>query len=135
MTELRRISLFEGNSPESLQRQVRQLEDNSAEAVRKLDAAFLPVLVPTNTKTGNYIASIGEMVIVDSSAGNIAVTAPVATVKNAGRCFAVVRKSAANAVVVAAVSGLVTGAASDTLPTTLRIYLFFSDGTGWWRTP
>lgn len=136
MIQLRKLGLYDVSTPDAIIRQLKSLEDNVGDAVRKLDGAFLPVLTPTRKQTTDCVATIGDMVITDSAVNNITVTAPISTPKNAGRCFAVVRTSSLNAVQVAPATGTVSGAASDSLPIQKRAYMFFSDGAGgWWRTP
>lgn len=70
------------------------------------------VLVPTSTKTGNYTASAGELVICDASGGSFTVTLPAASAS----VSVAVRKadSSSNAVVVAAAGSDTIGVVSTT---------------------
>lgn len=104
------------------------------DAVRSVARGALPVFSPTNRKTATYVASVGELVRVDSSAADVAITLPVATADNAGKCVAISRLSASNAVTAAAVSGDINGGATLTLTAAVKLFVLMSDGVSWWST-
>ncbi len=131
---LRLVNVFATDSPVELSRQLTTFEANVDDAVRSVSRGALPAFTPTNRKTATYVASVGELVRVDSAAGNVAITVPVATADNAGKCIAISRLSASNAVTAAAVSGDINGAASLTLTAAVKLFVLMSDGVAWWST-
>lgn len=112
-----------------LQRSLAQLEQNVADAMKRIAAQATPLLTPTNRKTSAYGASLDELVV---AAGTFPVILPIATTQNAGRRVGVEVQS--GTVTVSAASGQVQGGASDALSTVGR-YEYESDGVGWWRAP
>ena len=132
--KLRKITMFEGATPEALKRQLNALEENAGEAVRQLGAAILPVFKPTR-REGTYNVPLGEFSIVDTTAAAGVAYLPVSTPQNGGRCVALMKTSASFTLTAAVTEGTVSGAASEALGTAGKLYLFMSDGAGgWWRT-
>ncbi len=131
---LRTLSNFDTEDPAELARQLSQLEQNVDDAVRSTVASSVAPFQPTSRVTAAYVASIDQLVRVDTVSGNVAVTLPIATVKNAGRTVAIARMSASNTLTVAPVQGTVNGAASLALTAAVRLFFLVSDGVGWWST-
>lgn len=82
-------------------------------------------LTPTATKTGNYTAASGELVMVDGSAGGFTITGPTAT---SGALFGVKRidMTPANTITVAAT---VDGTSNRHLYTKDEAWVFLANGT------
>lgn len=131
---LRTIGTFRADNPTELERQLSTFEQNVDDAIKSVSRGALPVFTPTNRKVSTYVASIGELVRVDSSAGDVDITIPVPTVDNAGKCIAISRLSASNAVNVASVSGDINGASSLALTAAVQLFVLMSDGVAWWST-
>jgi hypothetical protein len=131
---LRMINTFQTENSGELSRQLTMFEQNVDDAVRSVSRGALPAFTPTNRKVATYVASVGELVRVDSAAGNVAITVPVPTADNAGKCIAVSRLSASNAVTAAAASGNINGAATLTLTAAVKLFVLMSDGVSWWST-
>jgi len=121
----REVGSFEAESP--LDRQLTQLEENASRAFASVALQARSKLKPTETKTEAYTAKLGELVV---TSGTLTVTLPVATPQNAGEVVGVLRQS--GTVTVMAASGLVQGAATDSLGTS-GLYRYESTGVGWWR--
>lgn len=119
------VGSFDAESP--LDRQIQQLEANTSQAFDTVALAALGRLSPTATKTASYATKLGELVV---TSGSLTVTLPVSTSRNAGEEIAILRQS--GTITVLAASGLVQGAASDSLATT-GLFRYTSTGTGWWR--
>ena len=132
MIKLARLREYQSD-PKDFPRQLKTLEDNTAAAVKKLDGAFLPAFTVTRRES-NCRASVGEFVVANTVSSNITVTFPSASPENAGRPIAVMKTSAAFTCAVAVVEGTVAGSVSDLVGTVGRLYLYVSDGLGWWRT-
>jgi hypothetical protein len=116
--------------PQELPRQMRALEDNVADAVKRLDAAFLPNFAVTRRES-NARAIVGELVVANPVSSDIVITFPSATVLNAGKPIAVKNTGGAFTVTIAVVEGTVSGAASELLAA--GTYLYISDGGDWGR--
>ncbi len=134
MIKLTKQTLYEGDSPDALRRQLGTFEQNVGEAIRQLDARALPVFKPTR-RDGTYNVPLGEFSIVDTTAAAGVAYLPVSTPQNGGRCVALMKTSASFTLTAAVTEGTVSGATSEALSTAGKLYLFMSDGAGgWWRT-
>ncbi len=122
--KFRTVGSFEAESP--LDRQIQQFEDNAAAALKALAAQAWAKLVPTNRKTADYPAKLGELVI---ATDGVAVQLPVATSKNAGEAVGIVVEE--GSVTTFSASSDVQGGDTDTLP--VGQWLYISTGVGWWR--
>jgi len=88
-------------------------------------------LVPTASKTANYTAVDGDLVLVNSTGGIFTVTLPAPT---AGRMVGVKKTDAsANAVTIATVSGLIDGAATWPFTVQYQSQVYVGDGANWQR--
>lgn len=128
----RTIGSFDTDDEDKLSRQLTALEDNAVAAVTAVALSSMPLFAPTNRKTADYIAGLDELVTVDSSGGNRAVTLPIAKPANGGHFVAIARTSASNAVTARCASGLINLAATYTVAASVGLTLFLSDGVGWW---
>ena len=81
------------------------------------------------SKTANYVATSGDLVLMDASGGNRTVTLPA--VASGAVCTAKKTDSSANTVTVSPASGTIDGAASKVISTQYESYDFVSDGTNW----
>src|SRR5678815_1823192 len=108
--QFREVGSFDAADP--LGRQIGQLEENASRAFATVGERSLAKLRPTETKTAAYTASLGDLVV---TSGTLTVTLPVATPKNAGEEVGVLRQS--GTITVMAPTGLVQGAATDSLGT------------------
>ena len=115
-----------------LVRQLNQFEQNVSDSFVRVGDQFLPRLSPTPNQRANYVAKIGDLVELDSSGGNLIVTFPAAAKGTEGVALGLVRLSGSNTITLVPVSGKINGAATVTLSTTVKAYLFVSDGSGWW---
>lgn len=82
------------------------------------------------SKTGNYTAASGDIVLANATSGAFAVTSPAAT----SNAVVTVKKtdSSTNAVTFSPASGTVDGAASFVLTNQYDAVVFRCDGTNWW---
>lgn len=110
-------------------RQISVLEDNIRKALTNIANQALPRLKSTNLKVAAYTALLDDLVPCN---GTFTITLPVASANNQGRCIAIEVKSGAISVISA--SGLVQGIATD-LVNVAGLYVYVSDGMGWWRFP
>lgn len=130
--KLKKSTDFKTGSPAELGRQLSNLEDATQTAVTQLEGRLLPKLVPTNHKTGLYVAKEGEMVNTSLVAGRtILIQFPSATPKNAGQMIAVDRDDEDGMLIAFAPTGLINNAKILTLPATVGCSLFISDGDDW----
>ena len=132
MITLQRLRSY-SEEPKDLLRQLKQLEDNTATVVKRLDGSFLPVFTVTRRER-HCRASVGEFLVANTVQADITVTFPAATSENAGRCIAVMFTDAAFTCTIAVVEGTVAGSVSYLLGTVGRLYLFCSDGSNWGGT-
>ena len=132
MITLERLRSY-SDEPKELLRQLKALEDHTANAVKRLDAAFLPNFTVTRRET-HARANVGEFVVANTVAQHITLTFPAASAQNAGRCIAVMKTSAAFTLTLAVAQGLISGASTELIGTAGRLYVYLSDGAGWWRT-
>lgn len=107
------------------------LSANSAQAT---GLEWVPVTVTpgaVSTKTANYTATSADAVVLaDSTSATFTVTLPAVA---SGRQLIVKHIGAVNNVTVAPASGLIDGAATDTLTVQYQARTYISDGTNWWR--
>lgn len=128
-----------GNFPEDnreLKRAIGQLEDNVAEALKKVEAFASVLAAPTNIKTASYSALVDELVVTDTSNASLTVTLPDATPLNAGHDVSIIRTSASNTLTARAVGSKVQGGAAgigEAVPAAAGLYVYRSSGRDWWR--
>lgn len=123
--KLRTVGSFEADG--QLGRQLVDLEDNVNAGLRALAQAAWAKLRPTNTKTADYPAALGELVMTD---GDIRVMLPVSTSKNAGECVGVVVE-VDHIVTTFSAQSDAQGGDEDQVPE--GAWLYISTGAGWWR--
>lgn len=122
------VGSFDADAP--LDRQLTQLEEHAADAFARVAEQALPRLTPTMRQTKAYTAKLDELVPVGGNA--VPVTLPTATSANAGRFVAV--EIDGGSASVRSVGCEVQGAQVDELASD-GLYLYGSDGVGWWRAP
>jgi hypothetical protein len=132
MITLKRLSQYISDPSEFL-RQLRSLEDNVADVVKKIDGAFLPNFTVTRRDASSRV-NVGEFCVANNVAAHMTITLPAPTPQNAGRCSAVMFVSGSYTCTVTVVEGTVAGSTSDLLGTAGRVYIYVSDGTNWGRT-
>ena len=127
---LRKIHRF--TEDQQLEAKLQRLQD-AVEA--ELDALErkTPRFPPTDIKTSNYTAKLGELVVCDATATAVTVTLPETTDSNHGEQVAVMKMGTGNDVVLVGNSCDVARAASYTLPDNHYIYIFVSTRDGWLR--
>lgn len=120
-------------SPEQLMRQLSQFDGNVADTFKAIEDILFVKLRPTNRKTTDYAAKLGEMVMVDSTTANVGVTFPVSTPQNAGQVIAVACMSALNACNVSCIDGTSTiNQSTGVALTGVSLRVFYSSGIGWY---
>ncbi len=123
------------DAPGSLGRQLSRFEDNMAETFQAFASVMAIKLQPTNRKTLTYAAKLGELVMVDTSAGDVPATMPVATPANAGQMIGFVKLSASNVINLSVIDGSDTLNGGPTQPVggaSIGLTLFISSGEGWY---
>ena len=131
-----RTGVFTTTDP-ALQRSVQQLERNAIETVKRVSNERLGTLKPTSVIFADADVQLGEFVLVDPSAGPIALRLPRATAAAAGRWLVVKNvSSSANGVTVQAIGGdEVDGFAGGTVLACaggLDAARVYCDGQGFW---
>lgn len=87
-------------------------------------------LLPTDVKTADYTAAIGEAVLVDTAGGGtVTVTFPTMTDDNAGQFVGVVRLSSLGTVNITSASDIDGLGTFFSLPLQAGLYLYLSEGT------
>ncbi len=131
---LKLIVSYDTDDPEALSRQLGQLEANVAETLASVGQVHAVAPKPTNRKTTTYAAKLGEMVLVDTTAGNAAVTLPVSSPQNAGQTIVVVMLSASNTCNVSCVDGssTINQGPLKALSGAIGVTVFWSTGIGWY---
>ena len=128
---MRKISQFAESGP-TLARQCSQLEQNVEEEFDALESIVFLKLTPTNIKATDYAANLGEMVIVDTTSGNVKLTLPVSSFKNGGQAVALVMLSASHNCVVSAADGSATvNRATSETKSGIGLTRYESAGIGW----
>ncbi len=123
--KFRTVGSFEAESP--LDRQLDQLETNASAAFRALASQAWAKLTPTNEKTSDYPAKLGELVMTD---GDIRVMLPVSSPQNAGEAVGVI-VALEHVVTTFSAQSDVQGGDEDQIPE--GMWLYISTGAGWWR--
>lgn len=123
--KLRTVGSFEADP--KLERGLVQFEDNVNAGLRALAQAAFAKLKPTNTKTADYPAVLGELVMTD---GDIRVMLPVSSPQNRGECVGIV-VALEHLVTTFSAESDVQGGDEDQVPEGLWLYV--SSGAGWWR--
>ena len=101
------------------------------DAITPLSIGAQTRLTPTATKTANYTAVVGELVMVDSTSGNITITLPAAA---SGAVVGVKKLVAANVVTITrAGSDTIghTGATSGSVVAAEQVLVLQANGTNW----
>jgi hypothetical protein len=124
------VTDFSTKDPDLLRRELQDLNRLLKVALRDLERAARPGprLVASDTA-----ADFAELVIVDSTTGDVQVELPRVTTGDEGREVRIGRKSASNAVtVVAAGTATVNGASSVSLTAAIGLRIFTVAGGHWY---
>ncbi len=122
-------------SDEQLSRQLSQFEGNVAETFLAVGNVLAVKLKPTNRRAVASAAKVGDLVMVDTAAGDVPVTMPVATPANAGQMIGFVKLSASNVINLSVIDGSSTLNHGPTQPVggaSVGLTLFISSGEGWY---
>ena len=130
---MRLVNNFEPTSPEG-DRQIGQFEQNVSDEFDALEEVVALKLKPTNRKTSDYKAKLGDLVMVDTLGGDVSITLPVSTPRNAGQVVGVAMMSASNICNVGVHDGTATVnlVATKSFTGAIGMHVFYSAGNGWW---
>lgn len=128
----RTIGSYDFDTSDTAARQCAQLEQNVDDAMTRIGQQARAAFNVTNKKTADFTANEEDLVLVDSSTGDVKITLPNPNRANAGSPVAIVRLSAANNVFVQTPSGLVNGVALYGMAATAFLKQeFICIGSGW----
>ncbi len=129
--ELKKVKQF---SQDELLRQLVQLEENIDIALKAIINAMAIKLRPTNRKTETYAAKVFDLVMVDTTAGDVSITMPAPSPLNAGQTIGIVTLSASNNVNLSSADGRDTlnGGATDLVGGSIKLTTYISSGEGWY---
>ncbi len=121
-------------SDEQLSRQLSQLEGNVADTFLAVGQVLAVKLRPTARQTIRYRAKVGDLVMTDTSAGDVSVIMPAPTPANAGQTIGIVTLSASNNVNLSSTDGKDTlnGGATDLIGGSIKLTTYISSGAGWY---
>jgi hypothetical protein len=130
-TVLRGISQFP-KTLDDLVQVLSRFESNISAAIESLDRDKADAMWVTARIDRETQLKIGEIAVVDTSAGNVSVYLPIATTGNQNRTCGVIHTGSTNAVQVRSRGQLVQGSAYDSL-TAIGFSTYISTGLGWYR--
>lgn len=110
-----------------------RFEANVAKAIDQLDGDKLDAIWPTTVNESTYQLRLGEVAIVSTMTANVDAYLPVSSPGNQGRFCGIIHTDHNFAVFARSVGQLVQGKSYDSLPS-VGLYLYYSTGTGWYRT-
>ncbi len=119
---------------DDLARKLVAFEGNVAETFLAVGQVLAVKLKPTARQTIRYQAKVGDLVMVDTAAGDVSVTMPAPTPANAGQTIGFVKLSASNNINLSSADGrdTVNAGPTDIISGAIRFVTYISSGAGWY---
>ena len=130
-TVLRGISQFP-KTLDDLVQVLSRFESNISAAIESLDRDKADAMWCLPLTDREYNMKLGEVAVVDTTAGNVTVYLPIATRGNQNKTCGVIHVDTSNFINVRSRGQLVQGHATDVV-STIGFWQYISTGTGWYR--